>query len=42
LIAKPGAASVIAGATSPEQVMANARSVGWVLTSGEVAAVDAL
>jgi aryl-alcohol dehydrogenase-like predicted oxidoreductase len=42
LLAKPGVASVIAGATSPEQVIANARSVGWVLTSSEVAAVDAL
>jgi aryl-alcohol dehydrogenase-like predicted oxidoreductase len=34
--------SVIAGATKPEQVKANAAAGGWRLSSGEVAEVDAL
>jgi aryl-alcohol dehydrogenase-like predicted oxidoreductase len=38
----PCMASVIAGATSPEQVRANAASVGWVLTDDERAEVDGL
>jgi aryl-alcohol dehydrogenase-like predicted oxidoreductase len=33
-------ASVIAGATSPEQVRANAASVGWALDADERAEVD--
>ncbi|HUY23513.1 MAG TPA: aldo/keto reductase [Acidimicrobiales bacterium] len=35
-------ASVIAGATSPEQVRANAAAADWVLGADEVAEVDAL
>jgi aryl-alcohol dehydrogenase-like predicted oxidoreductase len=42
LLAKPVVASVIAGATSPEQVKANANSVGWVLSARELAEVDQL
>jgi aryl-alcohol dehydrogenase-like predicted oxidoreductase len=42
LAAKPVVASVIAGATSPDQVRANAAAARWVLTQDEVAEVDAL
>jgi aryl-alcohol dehydrogenase-like predicted oxidoreductase len=42
LAAKPTVASVIAGATKPEQVRANAAAATWVLTPSEVAEVDAL
>jgi aryl-alcohol dehydrogenase-like predicted oxidoreductase len=42
LAAKPVVASVIAGATKPEQVRANAAAGAWVLTTAEVAEVDAL
>ena len=35
-------ASVIAGATSPEQVRANTRAAGWRLTADDVAQVDAI
>jgi aryl-alcohol dehydrogenase-like predicted oxidoreductase len=42
LAAKPVVASVIAGATKPDQVRANAVAGEWVLTAGEVAEVDAL
>jgi aryl-alcohol dehydrogenase-like predicted oxidoreductase len=42
LAAKPAVASVIAGATTPEQVAANASAGAWVLTPAEVAEVDAL
>ena len=42
LAAKPVVASVIAGATSPAQVRANAAAATWVLTPDEVAEVDAL
>jgi aryl-alcohol dehydrogenase-like predicted oxidoreductase len=42
LAAKPVVASVIAGATSPGQVRANAAAASWVLTPDEVAEVDAL
>ncbi len=40
LLAHPPVASVIAGATKPEQVRANARSAGWRLTKEELAEVD--
>jgi aryl-alcohol dehydrogenase-like predicted oxidoreductase len=40
LIAYGVVASVIAGATKPEQVSANASSVGWNLTKEELAEVD--
>ena len=38
----PGMASVIAGATKPEQARANAASVAWTLTADERAEVDAI
>jgi aryl-alcohol dehydrogenase-like predicted oxidoreductase len=39
LAAQPGVASVIAGATKPEQVEANARAVRWVPGEAELAAL---
>ena len=42
LLAHPVVASVIAGATKPEQVRSNAAAADWKLTSDERAAVDAL
>jgi aryl-alcohol dehydrogenase-like predicted oxidoreductase len=42
LAAKPGCASVIAGATSAEQVKANAAAGEWVPTDAELAEIDAL
>ena len=42
LAAKPVVASVIAGATKPDQVRANAQAATWILTPEEVAEVDAL
>jgi aryl-alcohol dehydrogenase-like predicted oxidoreductase len=41
LLARGEVASVIAGATRPEQVAANAAAVGWRLSEEELAAVDA-
>ena len=38
----PAMASVIAGATKPEQVRSNAKSVGWQLDAAERAEVDAI
>ena len=38
----PQLASVIAGATKPEQVRANAAAAGWTLTDDERAEVDGL
>jgi aryl-alcohol dehydrogenase-like predicted oxidoreductase len=40
LATRPAVASVIAGATRPEQVRANAATVAWQPTSAELAAVD--
>jgi aryl-alcohol dehydrogenase-like predicted oxidoreductase len=40
LLAKPIVASVIAGATRPDQVRTNAGAAGWELSSGEVDEVD--
>ena len=40
LLARPYVASVIAGATAPEQVRRNADALGWQLTADEIAAVD--
>jgi aryl-alcohol dehydrogenase-like predicted oxidoreductase len=40
LLAKPVVVSVIAGATSPEQVKGNAGAAGWRLTKEELAEVD--
>jgi aryl-alcohol dehydrogenase-like predicted oxidoreductase len=42
LAAQPGCASVIAGATSPEQVKANAAAAEWVPSAEELAEIDAL
>jgi aryl-alcohol dehydrogenase-like predicted oxidoreductase len=42
LLAQPQIASVISGATRPEQVEANAQAADWTLTTDEVAAVRAL
>ncbi len=40
LLANPCVCSVIAGATKPEQVTANAATVGWHLTDEEMAEID--
>jgi aryl-alcohol dehydrogenase-like predicted oxidoreductase len=40
LLAHPEVASVIAGATSPEQVRANAAAAGWRLSAEDLAEVD--
>lgn len=37
---RPGVASVIAGATKPEQLEQNVAATGWILTAEELAAVD--
>jgi aryl-alcohol dehydrogenase-like predicted oxidoreductase len=42
LLARPAVASVIAGATSPEQVTANAAAAGCRLTDVDLAAIDAI
>lgn len=42
LAAQSPVASVIAGATTPEQVFTNARAVGWELTAGELQEIDQL
>ena len=42
LAAQPQVASVIAGATSPEQVAANARAVSWKLTPVELREIETL
>jgi aryl-alcohol dehydrogenase-like predicted oxidoreductase len=39
LLAKPHVATVIAGATSPEQVRQNAAALGWQLAKDDIAAV---
>lgn len=40
LLARPAVASVIAGATRPEQVHANAAAAGWRLTAADLAEID--
>jgi aryl-alcohol dehydrogenase-like predicted oxidoreductase len=42
LLARPAVASVIAGATSPEQVAENAAAGGWALTEADLAEIDRL
>jgi len=42
LLSRPAVASVIAGATAPEQVRANAAAAGWRLTRAELAEIDRL
>ena len=40
LAAQPVMLSVIAGATSPEQVASNAKAMEWELTAGELTEID--
>jgi aryl-alcohol dehydrogenase-like predicted oxidoreductase len=42
LLKWPAVASVIAGATSPEQARSNAAAAGWKLTDGELGEVDSI
>lgn len=42
LVRRPAVASVIIGATSPEQVKSNVAAGGWRLTEGELADIDAI
>jgi aryl-alcohol dehydrogenase-like predicted oxidoreductase len=42
LLRRPAVASVIAGATSPEQARSNAAAAGWRLTDAEMNEVDSL
>jgi aryl-alcohol dehydrogenase-like predicted oxidoreductase len=42
LAAQPGCSSVIAGATSPQQVRANAAAGEWVPTVQQLAEIDAI
>ncbi len=42
LLAKPPVASVIAGATRPEQVEQNVKAGGWALTPAEIAEIEAI
>jgi aryl-alcohol dehydrogenase-like predicted oxidoreductase len=42
LLAQSPVASVIAGATRPDQVRANAAAAGWTLTADDLAEVDAI
>jgi aryl-alcohol dehydrogenase-like predicted oxidoreductase len=42
LVERPAVASVIAGATSPEQVRSNVAAAGWRLTEEEFAEIDAI
>ena len=40
LLANPTVSSVIAGATKPEQVVANAKAVGWELSDDDLKEID--
>lgn len=40
LLARPNVASVIAGATSPEQIEANVKAASWKLTAEDMAEID--
>jgi len=42
LLARPQVASVIAGATSPEQIQANVGAAGWRLSAEDLAEIDRL
>lgn len=42
LLAKPAVASVIAGATKPEQIYTNAAAPNWQLTAADLAEIDML
>jgi aryl-alcohol dehydrogenase-like predicted oxidoreductase len=41
LAVQPSVSSIIAGATTPEQVLANVAAVGWRLTADELVALPA-
>jgi len=40
LAGQPAVASIIAGATTPDQVRANTKAVGWQMTADELKAVS--
>jgi aryl-alcohol dehydrogenase-like predicted oxidoreductase len=40
LAAQPGCTSVIAGATTPEQVKANAAAADWIPSAADLAELD--
>ena len=40
LLSKPMVGSVIAGASTPEQVEANVKAAGWTLSPAEIAEID--
>ena len=42
LLAHPSVSTVIAGATSPDQIRANASASDWKLTAGDMAEIDAI
>jgi aryl-alcohol dehydrogenase-like predicted oxidoreductase len=42
LAAQPAVSSIIAGATRPEQIAANAKAADWALTREELAEIDAI
>jgi aryl-alcohol dehydrogenase-like predicted oxidoreductase len=42
LASRPAVASIIAGATAPEQLEDNVRAAGWVLTHEELQEIDRL
>lgn len=42
LATRPGVATVMAGATGPEQVRANAAAIAWIPTDADLQAIDAL
>jgi aryl-alcohol dehydrogenase-like predicted oxidoreductase len=42
LLTRPVVASVIAGATRPEQVRANATAIHWALSAEDLAEIDRL
>jgi len=42
LLANPAVSSVIAGATRPEQIVANAAAAGWELSPDEMAQIDTI
>ncbi len=42
LLSRPEVASVIAGATSPEQIAANSKAASWRLSAAELAEIDGI
>lgn len=42
LLARPAVASVIAGATRPEQILSNVAAAAWKLSRADLAAIDAI